>query len=223
MSYGAYLTTAGGGIFITPESIPLALTDKRTLAPGAREVSVNYDPSRPIIPFVVYNRAPPARNGASAAFVVSQSNGVCRLSTCYMSVEGGTVDVCFFSIKPQVPPAWGMAIWDENGTCILTNETRVLTDVQVLGNPADPNNSGTNFSTTLPGRWGVMPRMTGYMVGMLSQTHIPFQTIITSAAFYTGGATAVKALPGNTPSGPLDNSGFMNYRNRYLAVNLANY
>lgn len=223
MSYGAYLTTQGGGIFITPESIPLALIETRTMNVGERGVSVNYDATQPLIPFIVYNRAAPLRNGPAAAFTISQSNGVCKISTYRLSVEGGTVDIYFFSVRTQIPPAWGMAVWDGNGRCILTNETKILTDVQVIGNPSDENNSGINFNTTLSGRWGVMPRMVGHMAGMLSQTHIPFQTIITSAAFYSGGKTNIKALPGAVPDGPLDNQLFHNFRNRYLVVDLSRY
>ena len=224
MSFGAYLTTADGGVFVTPESMPLSLIEKRTLAVGATEVSVSYDSSRPIIPFITHNRAAPVDNSASTAITATLSNGVCKLSCYLMGVTGGTMDVYFFSVKPQIPPAWGMAIWDANGVCILTNETKVLTDVEAIRNPADENNSGTTLDITKAGRWAVMPRMVGYYVGVIGGSQpIPFQSIQTSMAYYSGGNTRIKAVSGATPGGGMQNPGYINYRNRYLITDVSRY
>ncbi len=224
MSFGAYLTTADGGVFVTPDSMPLSLIEKKTLANGTFKVSVNYDATRPMIPFITHNRAAPETNTASTAITASLDNGVCTLSAYYLGVEGGSIDAYFFSVEPQTPPEWGMAIWDSNGVCILTNETKVLTDVEAIGDPSNENNSGTKLDVTKSGKWAVMPRMVGYIIGMAGSAQpIPFQTIQTSMAYYSGGNTRIKAVVGISPGSGLLNPGYINYRNRYLITDVSRY
>ncbi len=44
----------------------------------------------------------------------------------------------------------GIAIWDEQGVCILTNESKVLTDVQAIGTNGS-DSTGFSINTTLAG------------------------------------------------------------------------
>lgn len=49
--------------------------------------------------------------------------------------QGFTLTAYVFAIFPQTLPAWGFAIWDATGKLVLTNESRVLSDLQTIGTP----------------------------------------------------------------------------------------
>ncbi|MEP8378900.1 hypothetical protein ABKS39_10655 [Enterobacter cloacae] len=71
-----------------------------------------------------------------------------------------------FFIFPQTKPDYGLAVWDASGTLILTNETRTLSDVNVLGTAADASLQDTTSIQLLAGKWACMPAMLGLITGL---------------------------------------------------------
>ena len=139
MSYGVLLATAYGEVWVTPESTPLALYAKQSVVvsnpSAATTITQVYDVNRPIVPFVYTT--------GRGALWMNTENGVCTVSI--RNAPAGTVmEVYFFSIFPQPLPAYGIAIWDAGGTCILTNETRTLADLSRIGGSGAAGDNGFN-------------------------------------------------------------------------------
>lgn len=219
--WGALLTTDNGAPFITPQSIPLALISKKTAAVSGASGAVTtitqtFTAGRPIIPFVCCSV------GCVTSYSVSGT-------TCTVSVSkadaDGTAYVYFFTIFAQSLPTWGIAIWDEQGTCILTNETRVLTDVESVGVNGSDAAGGYNINTTKTGKYGIIPAMSGLVTGIIhSGGTRPFSSQYFFRATWNGNSTVIGSAPtnGSPPSGTTGVA-YHNMRNCVYALNLANY
>lgn len=218
--WGALFVTESGAPFLTPQATPLALYAKQSVnvsgANGAQTVvTQTFLTGKPIIPFVVGTSRFTSR--------YSVSGNVCTV--ILDNGQSGTADVYFFSIFPQNPPSWGFAVWGEDGNCILTNETRVLTDVTALGVSGDDAQGGYNINTTLSGKWGVVPGMCGLVTGVINDGGTrPYQDQFFFHAQWNGSSTVIKSASqhGQAPGG-VANAAYHNMRNQAFILNLANY
>ena len=216
--WGALLTTENGSPFITPQSIPLALYSKKTVNVASNSgaiITETFSAGRPIIPFVI-------------STVPCISSYVASGSTCSVTVtsfpSSGTVTVYFFTIFPQPLPDWGIAIWDENGTCILTNETRVLTDVAAIGTSGSDASGGYNINTTRSGKWGIVPSLCGLVTGIIGTSQPrPYMAQYSFCAIWNGSSTNIKSHVSQQPDGAVSGTAYHNMRNRVYALNLQGY
>lgn len=95
--------------------------------------------------------------------------------------QAHTLTAYIFAIFPQTLPEWGMAIWDASGKLVLTNESRVLSDLVTIGTPG--NNGGINIDQTLSGSYAVCP---GILGATLIQVMVQGQPQVIAATAYTG-------------------------------------
>lgn len=219
--YGVLLANTSGEVWVSPSSIPLALFAKRTgslpsNSGGSSTVSVNYDSTRPIIPFVYTT--------GECAISWSASGGVC--SVTFSRSSSGVYEVYFFTIFQQTPPAYGIAIWDEQGVCILTNETKTLTDMNKLGDPNSATASGIYINQVLPGKWGCVPDSFGAITGIINAGGMPrpFASEYKALAKGEGGNTRCYAYPIlGTGGGGLSNTVYHNLRNQMMVTRLDVY
>lgn len=225
MSYGAMLTDQNGVPFYIDGTMPLTLLEKRTvstISSGFSSVDLY-------------------RNDGTIRFTFILSNGPWSDATCceWLQLESGiwrmyyngssqrTVEVYIFGYKFQPIPAWGIQINDAQGRCILTNETKVLRDVQGFGNPADNNNSGYTINQSLTGKWAVLPQSTGLFTAVLvgdGQTR-PVTANYWSSARYNGSQTKIcSGYRGSIGSGGgIQNPTYTNSRTRLFCINVARY
>lgn len=220
MDWGALLVTENGAPFITPQSIPLAMYSKKsavisTASGAVTTISEAFPAGSPVIPFVY----------TTINCVVSYTvvGNVCTVTFSNPGGDG-TAYVYFFTIFEQPLPEWGIAVWDEQGVCILTNETRVLTDVQAIGtNGSDA--AGFSINTTLPGKFGIVPSMSGLATGVIPDGGTrPWSSQYFFSAVFNGGTTQVgQATTGGAPGSGVINVTYHNMKNSVYALNLANY
>ncbi len=219
MDWGALLVTENGAPFITPQSIPLAMYSRKqaaVFAGGASTViSETFPSGRPVIPFVYTT--------VSCTTSYTVSGNTCTV-TFKNSSGNGTAYVYFFTIFAQTLPSWGIAIWDEQGTCILTNETRVLTDVQAIGTNGS-DSAGFSINTTLAGKYGIVPAMSGLATGVIMDGGTrPWSSQYFFSAVFNGSTTQIaQALTGGSAGSGVSNLGYHNMKNSVYALNLANY
>ncbi|KIG58907.1 hypothetical protein PU45_06545, partial [Escherichia coli] len=132
-----------------------------------------------------------------------------------------TLTAYIFAIFPQTLPKWGMAIWDAAGKLVLTNESRVLSDLQTIGTPGA--NGGINIDQTLSGPWAVAPAQLGQSIVVNNSTQPP--TIYTinaySACRFDGANTRINA--GGTSTGTGSPGGVTNTGISLTAINTAAY
>lgn len=113
------------------------------------------------------------------------------------------------------------AIWDAAGKLVLTNESKVLSDLVTVGTPGV--NGGINIDQTLSGSWAVAPGMLGSTNIQNNSTQPPTIINITaySGARFDGANTRINAAPGTTATGvPV---GSTNTGIALTAINTASY
>lgn len=132
-----------------------------------------------------------------------------------------TLTAYVFAIFPQTLPAWGFAIWDATGKLVLTNESRVLSDLQTVGTAGA--NGGINIDQTLSGSWAVAPAQLGQTIITNNATKPP--TIYTINAYsscrFNGGSTRINA--GGTSTGTGSPGGGTNTGMSLTAINTTAY
>ncbi|MGX9837658.1 hypothetical protein ACH32B_16935 [Enterobacter dykesii] len=132
-----------------------------------------------------------------------------------------TLTAYVFAIFPQTLPAWGFAIWDATGKLVLTNESRVLSDLQTVGSPGA--SGGINIDQTLSGSWAVAPAQLGQTIIVNNSTQPP--TIYTINAYsscrFNGGSTRINA--GGTSTGTGSPGGGTNTGISLTAINTATF
>lgn len=220
MDWGALLVTENGAPFITPQSIPLAMYSKKsadisTSSGAVTTISQAFPAGRPVIPFVC----------TTISCVVSYTvvDNVCTVTFSNPS-GAGTAYVYFFTIFQQALPDWGIAIWDEQGVCILTNETRVLTDVQAIGTNGS-DSAGFSINTTLSGKFGIIPSTSGLATGVIIDGGTrPWSSQYFFSAVFNGATTQIgQAMNGGSAGSGVSNLVYHNMKNSVYALNLANY
>lgn len=162
MDYGIMIVNEQGNPFITPQSYPVALYAKSSA--NSTKVSVSNSTAtvnikRPntwgtVIPFA-YTTQP----CAIKAIVDSNNNLVVTANNVLAATF--TLNVFLFTEFSPTLPEYGFAAWNSSGALIFTNEMKVLTDVQSIGNAASDLDSGIMLDKTLNGRYAVIPQMTG--------------------------------------------------------------
>lgn len=226
MSYGAMLTDSAGVPFYIGDTMPLTLLEKRVLSVGSASGSgavINLFNNDGTIRFVFVNSNGAQGNAQSTCEALELSGGVWSLR-CAGAAR--TVNVYIFGYQFQPVPAWGIQINDAQGRCILTNETKVLRDVQKLGNEGSDTDSGFQANFTLNGEWAVAPAYTGSYVGTVSQGGQVYPVVAqyASSARFNGSTTQITSgYIGNLNTGGGGSGTLTNYRNRLVAVNIQRY
>lgn len=220
--WGALLVTETGAPFITPQSIPLALLSKKTvsIASGSGAVTTitqSFTAGRPVIPFVCTT--------VDCVSRYSVSGTTCTVTIMYPQAANGVARIYFFSIFAQSLPDWGIAIWDEDGVCILTNETRVLTDIEAIGTSGSDAQGGYNIRATKAGKWGILPSRCGMVTGIINSGGTrPFVSEFFFSCAWVGSSTQISiASTAGAPGGGVTDITYHNMRNQVYALNLANY
>ena len=210
--FGVLLSTGSGNPFITPSSIPMSMYGKYTA-----QSSSNGGNSQAAVGEIPWNDAWPAMvflksTMPGAALGSYKASGRIGFSGSTVNSAPFTLTAYVFGIFPQTAPAWGLCVWDENGEVILTNETRVLTDLVTVGAVGVNGQSGVTMDITLAGSYAVCPKIHGSTLFQnlnagTGQPIIVNVTAFTSAAFDGSGTRFTAALtqyPGGNPVGNTD-------------------
>ncbi|MBJ8823525.1 hypothetical protein VC180_03095 [Citrobacter braakii] len=220
--YGALISLPNGNPFITPDSTPMTLyrkvTVNSTLASdfNSATASVVISGQKGGIVF--------ARTSASAKISASKNGNTFSASASNYRGSSFVLEAYFFAIYPLTLPAWGVAIWDAEGTLVLTNESRVLSDLTTIGSPGAVS-GGLNIDTYMPGKWAVNPMGLGSVLlhaGSAPGGQPIIQSVdVGTGCFNDGAGTRIKGLSSTTASGSsigTTNSGIV-----ITAINTAAY
>lgn len=156
--FGALLRNKNGYLFHTKNTTPLSFLKKITV----RNSSVGVVDSGILInqPCVMF-----MCNLHSSLYCPAETMSVNgRWAITYGGWSAGNstkydLDIYVFTLiypHPLPKNKYGMAIWDERGNCILTNETRPLCDLHSVA-------IAEGKSKTLIGKWAVVPFLSGYI------------------------------------------------------------
>lgn len=222
MGFGALLTDQQGVPFYIDGTRPLTLINKIVINVPASSGGTVYSQA-------VYN------NDGAVRFVFMQSNSSESTAaewlqldnnvwTFYATLRPRTVTLFVFGYANQPVPAWGIAIWDASGDCILTNESKVLRDVTQLGDVTNDNASGYKLSATLSGSWAVAPAMTGILNAVDNSTGQPRPVVILlwANAFFDGSNTVISTHSNGSSAG-VSSAVYTSARNILTAVNTSRY
>lgn len=220
--YGVMLVMDNGNPFVTPQSTPFCLYRRMTANSAVNgsahvaTISLSVDASWPVMVFCkTSNTAQPT--GVSA----TRNGGTITASSINAYAQSHTLTIYVFTIFPQTLPSWGMAIWDAGGKLVLTNESKVLSDLVTVGMPG--NNGGINIDQTLTGSWAVSPCTLGSQNVQNNNTQPP--TIVNIIAYsgcrYNGTSTRINAAPTSTATGSA--AGGTNTGIAITAINTAAY
>lgn len=220
--YGALILLPNGNPFITPDSTPMTLyrkvTVNSTLASdfNSATASVVINGQKGGIVF--------ARTSAVAKISASKNGNTFSVSASNYRGLSFVLEAYFFAIYPLTLPAWGVAIWDAEGTLVLTNESRVLSDLTTIGSPGAVT-GGLNIDTYMSGRWAVNPMGLGSVLlhaGSAPGGQPIIQSVdVGTGCFNEGSGTRIKGLSSTTASGSsigTTNSGIV-----ITAINTAAY
>lgn len=186
MTWGALIAADDGTQFITDDSTPISLQGIYS-GSGSSYVTLTIPIKTEdvVLPFCL----------ASGNIIFSYSISGTTLSVMARANSADTAQftvTCYvFTTREQLLPAWGMAIWDRNGKCILTNETKVLTDIVTIGVKGSAS-SGLNLTSTRNGKWAILPELAGFYVGVYQQR--PIQIAAGFTANYNGSTTVIKSI-----------------------------
>ena len=159
--YGTLISLPNGNPFITPDSTPMTLYRKVTVNStfggnfNSASASVTIDGQKGGIAF--------ARTSAPAKISASKSGNTFSVDASNYRGVAFVLEAYFFAIYPLTLPAWGVAIWDAEGTLVLTNESRVLSDLTTIGSPGAVS-GGLNIDTYMAGKWAVNPMGLGSVI-----------------------------------------------------------
>lgn len=220
--YGASIDLGNGNPFITPVSTPFCLFRKVTVnssANGAAQSAssdINLGGNYPAMAFVK------TTNTAQPTHVGSFRNGnIITVNAGNPFGQGFTMTAYIFAIFPQTLPRWGMAVWDASGKLVLTNESRVLSDLVTVGTPG--NNGGINIDQTLGGSYAVCP---GVLGSTLIQFFVQGQPVVVSVTAATGcrfNGSSSRISAANTGNATGNVIGNTNNGNSIIAINTASY
>ena len=220
--YGALISLPNGNPFITPDSTPMTLYRKVTVNStfggdfNSASASVTIDGQKGGIAF--------ARTSAPAKISASKSGNTFSVDASNYRGAAFVLEAYFFAIYPLTLPAWGVAIWDAEGTLVLTNESRVLSDLTTIGSPGAIS-GGLNIDTYMAGKWAVNPMGLGSVLlhaGSAPGGQPIIQSVdVGTGCFNDGAGTRIKGLSSTTASGSsvgTTNSGIV-----ITAINTAAY
>ncbi|EBX9481543.1 hypothetical protein DUA64_25375 [Salmonella enterica subsp. enterica serovar Abony] len=218
--FGAMILMDNGNPFVTPQSTPFCLYGKYSFnssANGSSQQVAQYlsvPADYPVMAFIK------TTDTAQPTPVISyRIGGNVYINGVNPYNQSFTLTAYVFAIFQQTLPAWGFAIWDASGKLVLTNESRVLSDLQTVGTPGA--SGGINIDKTLSGSWAVAPAQLGQTIIVNNSTRPP--TIYTINAYsscrFNGGSTRINA--GGTSTGTGSPSGVTNTGISLTAINTA--
>ncbi|WP_410699046.1 hypothetical protein [Citrobacter freundii] len=220
--YGALISLPNGNPFITPDSTPMTLYRKVTVNStfggsfNSASASVTIDGQKGGVAF--------ARTSAPAKISASKSGNTFSVYASNYRGSAFVLEAYFFAIYPLTLPAWGVAIWDAEGTLVLTNESRVLSDLTTIGSPGAVS-GGLNIDTYMAGKWAINPMGLGSVLlhaGSAPGGQPIIQSVdVGTGCFNEGAGTRIKGLTSTTASGSsigTTNSGIV-----ITAINTAAY
>lgn len=226
MAYGAMIDV-NGNPFITPNSIPYALYGKYSFnsyevgsgSAAVQQVSslINIQQSYMPMTFVRVS----GTSSPTGIQTYLEGDGI-RVTGANNGNNQFVVTVYVFAIFPQTLPDWGMAIWNEAGTLVLTNETKVLTDIETIG---ANGTGGVDITFNRQGSYAVSPARLG-AVQLLNPGAPGQPPFLTSADIYTscvysGGSTTITSVVAPGQSG--SPQGYTNNGNSLTIINTASY
>lgn len=163
--YGAYLLE-GGSVFyengMDVVSLKNKISEHIVLGRGARDVfDLGISSSEPILAFVKFrtNTIDHMKAGVPYSILIGESgqNWKLRMVCMYSGESSYNVDVYVFSRNlPQLIPKYGMALFNKDGICLLTNETKRLN----LKNSGEVSSRLANI--VLDGSFAVFPQESGF-------------------------------------------------------------
>lgn len=210
--FGVLLSTGSGNPFITPSSIPMSMYGKYTVPSsgngGNSQVATMTIPWNDSWPAMVFLKS----TQVGAVLGSYKASGQIGFSGSTVNSGPFTLTAYVFGIFPQTAPEWGLCVWDEQGQVILTNETRVLTDLVTVGQVGVNGQSGVTMDITMSGSYAVCPKIHGSTLFQnlnagTGQPVIVNVTASSSAAFNGSGTRFTAALnqyPGGNPVGNTD-------------------
>ncbi|WLS77355.1 hypothetical protein Q3V30_12740 [Erwinia pyri] len=221
MAYGALLTDANGVPFYIADTMPVSLTQKISYNVSAGLSSRVLFANDGVLRMVFVGNNAAQANSSSCEYLQLENNNW----ILYSSGAARTIDVYIFGYNYQPVPSWGIQINDDQGRCILTNETKVLRDVQALGNPSSDTASGYKINQTLSGHWAVAPQNTGLYTAVANTNGqpIPVQAWYYATARWNGSTTQITSGYRGDASGGTSNQTYINSRSRITAINVDRY
>lgn len=185
------LTREDGTPFYVQDTIPFALIRRQTFSVDAKvnsgngqRISLDSTGEVPYLYFVRFDQP----DGWGYQQIVTGTHGLV-VGASRSGTVSGTIYV--FGAVAQPVPVWGIAIYDENGRCILTNETKVLRGINIVI-PTGRAGTAGYLNETIAGKKAIIPARCGAVV--YSQTvggNIFTQIIIHSTGCYWNGDNTV--------------------------------
>lgn len=225
--FGAMLTDAAGVPFYITDTLPLSLIDHRvypTSGGGSgTKIADLYGENQMYFTFIncAYGDLP---NDSSAESILFNSS----TATFELWASGGAREIhaYIFGFKYQTPSGWGLQINDAQGRCVITHDTKVLKNVQRIGDQGNPDASGLNLRADLAGNWAIAPAEMGYFAGVINQGGQPMPIVsrFTSSARFDGSTTRIRVgYFGNGSGGTGATGTLTSYRNTLVAVDVNKY
>ncbi|CAB1228942.1 hypothetical protein [Serratia marcescens] len=219
MSWGALFVDNDGVPWATPDSTPISLVKKYRIArAGAGNDQLDVDFTKPVVLAMVANT-----NGVIASVSRSASGGASVTSKLIIGNGPYAIDVYAFSTQFQPAVKFGINIFDAQGRCIQTNETKVMPAPRRLGEPGS-DGAGYNVRETLAGRWAIIPATTGYITAVIGhQQPRPFQQPISSFSAFDGSNTSVYSGAWDTPGGEAHNITYYNTKDSVYVIDVSGF
>ena len=195
--YGVMLTFPDGTPFYIDDTIPLALVYKRDFSFDASNTTAMVLEPNTGVPYLYFIRFNEQYSWGYQYPGVGNSAGkhVIDVGAYY----GGTVSgrlYCFGAVAQPINSRYGVAIFDAQGRCILTHETRVLKGLNKTGASGNQG-TATYLNETIAGRKAIAPGRTGIIIysqnvgGNIITALEPHAT----ACWQDGGNTRIAAVP----------------------------
>lgn len=222
--YGAILTDQNGNLWSTPQTTPMSLVQKTSVNVNAR----SYGTVLPVnnnSPFMVCAHSDTFGVCFYIRFVNGSFTFVAEMAEAVQGNIGNITIYSFGYVIPQPVPAWGIAIWNEQGQCILTNETKLIPPPVGYGTVGDPNNTGLRVDVTIPGKWAVIPKLTGNIVGVINSGGVirPFSSDYMATAQYNGSTTRIYSAANRQASGQVQNISYPNTNDPVFAMDVSRF
>lgn len=220
MAWGALFVDNDGVPWATPDSTPMSLIKKIHLErSGAGSDEIDVDFSTPVI------IAMHANSNRIIASISRFENG--KTFVLSKPISGNfayAIDVYVFSTKFQPTVKFGINIFDSQGRCIQTNETRVMPAPIRLGEPGT-DGAGYNVMTYLAGEWAVIPAVTGHITAVIpiGGTAVPFQQPISSFACFDGINTQIYSGYWGLPGSQSTNITYHNTKDSVYVVDVTGF
>ncbi|BET97276.1 hypothetical protein [Xenorhabdus taiwanensis] len=153
MDWGAFLTTNEGIPWWTPKTTPLSFVRKISVTIGRwyEGIDTHISTTQPCMAFMCAHT-----DSVENAPYGELSSGKSRWHIELSAPDSRTPTVCeiylFTLVYPQPVPDWGIAVWDENGKCVMTSDTNPL---------AIEGEYNTNQQMTLRGKKALLMQTTG--------------------------------------------------------------